>query len=186
MHNFFNNNEALLLDNPELAEAFQNIMILKKYQKHEIIHKAGTICSHFHIVFSGIARVFYFKEDKDITVHFASEQESITAIDSLIQRTRSKYSIEALEELQVFSININDLETLFEKEPKYERFGRLFLQQIYIELVSRIDDLQLHSTKERYDILLTKKPLLFKRVASKHIASFLGMSAETFSRIRTK
>ena len=186
MLDFFNNNDALLLEHPELAEAFQSIMTFKKYQKHDIIHKAGTVCSHFHIVISGISRVFYYKEDKDITVHFASEKESITAIDSLIQRTRSKYSIEALEDLEVFSISINDLESLFEKEPKYERFGRLFLQQIYIELVARIDDLQLHSTKERYDILLIKKPHLFKRVASKHIASFLGMTAETFSRIRAK
>ncbi len=186
MIDFLNKNEALLLENPELAEGFQSLMTYKKYQKNDIIHEAGHICYHFYIVISGIARVFYFKEDKDITCHFASEQESICAIDSLFSQNKSKYNIEALEDLEVFAINFNDLETLFKKEPKYEHFGRLFMQQIYIDLVERIDDLQLHTTQERYDLLLAKKPDLFKRVASKHIASFLGMSAETFSRIRGK
>lgn len=149
MSNFLQQNANLLLENPDLAEVFQEIMLPKKFSKHEIIHESGTICTHFYIIISGVARVFYFKEDKDLTVHFAAEQESITAIDSLIQRTKSKYNIEALEDLEVFAINFNDLEALFEKEPKYEHFGRLFLQQIYIDLVERIDDLQLHTAKER-------------------------------------
>ena len=186
MHNSLNKNASFLLQNPELADVFQSIMIFKKYQKHDIIHEAGHICNHFYIIISGISRVFYYKENKDITCHFASEQESICAIDSIFSKKKSKYSIEALEDMEVFAINFNDLEALLKEKPKYEHFSRLFLQQIYIELVERIDDLQLHTAKERYDILLAKKPDLFKRVASKHIASFLGMSPETFSRIRGK
>ncbi len=186
MLNFFKQHASLVFENPQIVEDFQEIMVSQKFKKHDIIHSSGSVCSHFYVIASGLARVFYYKESKDITVHFAAEEDSFTAIDSLIQRKKSKYSIEALEDLEVFSINFNDLELLFEKKPEYEHFGRLFLQQIYIDLVERIDDLQLHSTKERYDILLTKKPYLFKRVASKHIASFLGMSAETFSRIRGK
>ncbi|CAL2089110.1 cAMP-binding proteins - catabolite gene activator and regulatory subunit of cAMP-dependent protein kinases [Tenacibaculum sp. 190524A02b] len=179
-------NPSLILENPEFAEALQEVMVFKKFPKHHIIHEAGQICNHFYIITSGIGRVFYYKEDKDITVHFAAEQESITAIDSLIQRKKSKYHIEALEDMEAFAVHIDELENIFEKHPKYERFGRLFLQQIYIELVERIDDLQLHTAQERYTILLQKKPYLFQRVSSKHIASFLGMTAETLSRIRAK
>jgi len=61
-----------------------------------------------------------------------------------------------------------------------------FLQQIYVELVERINDLQLHTAHERYDILMSKKSMLFQRVSLKHIASFLGITAETLSRIRAK
>lgn len=64
MLEFLNNNAALLLQNPELAAAFQHIMKFQKYKKHDVLHEAGNICSHFYIVNSGIARVFYYKEDK--------------------------------------------------------------------------------------------------------------------------
>ena len=186
MNSFFEQNASLLLENPELAEAFQNIMSFEEFSKHAILHEAGKICDHMYIITSGIARVFYYKEDKDISCHFAAEQETITAIDSFIQRKKSKYNIEALEALEVFKISHADLENLFKSNPKYEHFGRLFLQQIYIDLVERIDDLQLHTAQERYEILLQKKPYLFQRVASKHIASFLSITPETLSRIRGK
>ena len=186
MNTFLEQNSALLLETPELAEAFQNIMMFEKYSKHHILHEAGSVCDFMFIITSGIARVFYYKEDKDITVHFSAEQESVTTIDSFIQRKKSKYNIEALEDLEVLKISHSELENLFDSNPKFERFGRLFLQQIYIDLVERIDDLQLHTAQERYQMLLEKKPYLFQRVASKHIASFLGMTPETFSRIRGK
>ena len=164
-------------------------MSYKKYPKQAILHEAGKVCNNFYIIISGIARVFYFNEDKDITCHFAAEQETITAIDSFIQRKKSKYNIEALEDLEdleVMVISNNDLENLFIKHANYEHFGRLFLQQAYMDLVERIDDLQLHTAHERYETLLEKKPYLFQRIASKHIASFLGMTPETFSRVRGK
>ena len=186
MESFFEQNATLLLKNPEIAEAFQSIMSFEKHPKHTILHEAGKICNHMYIITSGIARVFYYKEDKDITCHFAAEQETITTIDSFIQRKKSKYNIEALEDLEVLKIEHSDLENLFETNPKFERFGRLFLEQAYIDLVERIDDLQLHTAQERYEILLQKKPYLFKRVASKHIASFLSITPETLSRIRGK
>ena len=183
---FFEQNASLLLKNPELSEAFQGIMKYEKYPKNHILHKAGNICNHFYILISGVARVHYYKEDKDITVHFSLEQESITAIDSFIQSKKSKYNIELIEDTEVFAISKKDLENLFNEHPKYERFGRLFLQQIYIELVERIDDLQFHTANDRYENLLLKKPELFQRVPLKHIASFLGVTPETLSRIRGK
>ncbi len=183
---FLEKNSELLQETPELIEDIQHIMEFESYPKHHILHEAGAVCDHMYIIVSGIARVFYYKEDKDVTVHFSSEQESITSIDSFIQRKKSKYNIEALEDLEVLKVTHSNLENLFESNPKYERFGRLFLQQIYIDLVERIDDLQLHTAQERYQILLDKKPNLFLRVSAKHIASYLGMTAETFSRIRGK
>ena len=186
MNSFFEQNASLLLKNPELVDVFENLMSIEKYPKHHLLHEAGKICNDMYIITSGIARVFYCKEDKDISCHFSAEQETITTIDSFIQRKKSKYNIEALEDLEVLKISHSDLENLFESNPKYERLGRLFLQQIYIDLVERIDDLQLKTAQERYETLLAKKPYLFQRIASKHIASFLSITPETLSRIRGK
>ncbi|CAM1367240.1 Crp/Fnr family transcriptional regulator [Tenacibaculum xiamenense] len=104
----------------------------------------------------------------------------------MFQQKKSKYNIESIEEVDAFAISINELEKIFKTEPKFERFGRLFMQQLFVELVERVDDLQLHSAKERYQTLLSKKPHLFLRVPSKYIASFLGMTPETLSRMRGK
>lgn len=184
MNPFSGQNMSLLLENQDIAEALENIMSYQKYPKHHILCKAGSVCNHFYIIISGIARVFYYNEDKDITVHFSMEQESITAIDSFVQRKESKYNVEALEDLEVMAVSYQDLENLFEKHPKHERFGRLFMQHIYIELCERIDDLQLNNAMERYNNLLSNKPALFQRVPLKHLASFLSITPETLSRIR--
>lgn len=175
-----------MLENPKLIADFQNIMTFEKFPKHLIIHEAGKICNKIYMITSGIARVFYYKKDKDVTCHFAAEQESITAVDSYIQRKKSKYSIEALEDLEVMVIRYDAMENLFQRHPTYEYFGRLFLQHAYIDLVERLEDLQLHTAHERYENLIAKNPSLFQRVASKHISSFLGMTPETLSRIRAK
>lgn len=186
MESFFSKNISLLLENEEIATALQKIAIPTSYKKGEIIHSSNTICNHFYLLFSGVARVFYYKDGKDVTVHIAQEQESLTAIDSFIQRKKSKYSMEALEDIECIAISRNDMEELSAKNHDFEHFGRLFLEQIYIDLAERLDSLLLHTSLERYENLLQQKPELFQRVPAKHLASFLGMSPENFSRIRGK
>ena len=186
MESFFEQHASFFLETPELMQDFQSIMTFEKYPKHHLLHEEGFICDHLYFIVSGIARVFYYKNGKDITCYFSTEQETITAIDSFIQRKKSKYNVEALEDLEVYKISHSDLEDLFQKHPEYERFGRLFMQQAYIELVERIDDIQLQTAHDRYHTLLQKKPELFQRVSSKNIATFLGMTPETFSRVRGK
>ena len=183
---FLKHNPLFLLENPDVAEAIQDIMVLKKYAKHEIISQEGTVCNHLYIIISGLARVFYYEEGRDITVHFAMENESITATDSFIQRTKSKYNIEAIEDMEIMAISHQDLENIFKKQPKFERFGRLYMQQIYLDLMERLDDLQLYTAQKRYENLLNKNPKIFLRAPLKHLASFLGMTPETLSRLRSK
>jgi CRP-like cAMP-binding protein len=183
---FTEQNYNMLLENPDLMAALEKITVYKKYQKHQLLSQAGSICDYLYIIVSGVARVFYFNEHKDVTVHISMEQETITAIDSYIQRKKSKYNIEALEDLEVMAISHNDLENLFEDNPQYERFGRLFMQQIYMDLCERLDNLQLHTAQERYAILMNTRPELLQRVPLKHLASFLSVTPETLSRIRGK
>ena len=186
MNSFFADNAHLLIENPELFEKIQEIAIPKIFEKGELMHEANTICKHFFLITTGLARVYYFKDGKDVTVHIAQEEGTITAIDSFIQRKKSKYNVEALEPLECLIISRESLEKLSKESHAFEHFSRLFLENIYIDLAERLDSLLLHTSQERYNDLLKNKPQLFKRVPGKHLASFLGMSPENFSRIRAK
>jgi CRP-like cAMP-binding protein len=178
--------QKLLKEYPELSSDFQNILVPLSYPKNHLLHVENKVCRHSYIIEKGAARIYHFKEGKDITSHFAFEGEAITAIDSLLQRKRSKYNIELLEDSTLYSVSYEAMENLYQKSIIHERYGRLFLQQVYVELVERMEDIQFHTAQERYDNLLIKQPHILQRVALKHIASYLGITQETLSRVRAK
>ena len=171
------------LESSELFSDLEQIMQVQNLPKHHKLHIEGNVCHQIYFVQKGIARTYYYKDGKDITAHFAIENGTITAIDSFIQRKRSRYNIELLEDSIIAAITREDLDALLEEKPQYERFIRLFLEQIYIDLAERVEDLLFHSAKERYD-KLTSSTDLIQRVNLGHIASYIGITQETLSRIR--
>lgn len=173
-------------DLAELLTDFQKIMKRESFSKKELLHNEGTVCNHLFLIEKGIARSFYYKDGKDITAHFAIENGTITAIDSFIQRKNSRYNIELLEDSEIISISHQDMHDLLQEKPQYEKYIRIFLEQIYIDLAERIEDLLFHTAKERYDKLVENTPNLLQRVNLKHIASYIGITQETLSRIRTQ
>lgn len=178
--------EQLLKDNPELVLDYQKILKPLSFPKKELLHVANKVCKHSFLIKEGAARIFHFKDGKEITSHFAFEGQSITAIDSLLQGERSKYSIELMEDSSLFSVSYEDMEAFFQTSILHERFGRLYLQQVYVDLVARIEDIQFHTAQERYSNLLEKHPQILHRVPLKYVSSYLGITQETLSRIRKR
>lgn len=180
-------NQFTDLSDPALLEfvnELQGIAEKRSYKKNELAHEEGKVCDHLFFIEKGIARTFYFKDGKDITAHFATENGSITAIDSFIQRKRSKYSLEVLEDTEMLLLSYPRLQELLDQKPQYEKFVRLFLEQIYVDLAQRIENLLFYTAKERYELLIEAFPDLLQRVNLGHIASYIGISQETLSRIR--
>jgi len=168
----------------QFNEDFEAIMQWHSYPRHHILHHEATVCNDLYLIKTGIARAFYYKDGQDITAHFAFEKTSITAIDSFIQRKRSRYNIELLEDSTLATVAHKDLYGLLEEKPAYEKFVRMYLEQIYIDLAERVEDLLFNTAKERYHKLLEKNPEILQRVHLKHIASYVGITQETLSRIR--
>lgn len=156
----------------------------KKLPKTHLLHEAGTICKDIYFLQSGMARTYFYKEGKDITVHLASEGEIISAVDSIISLKKSRYSVELLEDSELFYISYQDLQTILSNHPQYEKYVRLVLERMYTEGADRIEEFLFFTAKERYDNLLKTRPKLIQRVNLGHIASYLGMTQETLSRIR--
>lgn len=163
---------------------FQELTTLEKLNKGQLLHRAGETNSNLYLVTKGILRSFYYKNGKDITAHFASEYSIIGAVDSITKNKQSIYNIEALEDSIIYRINYHELDKFLNKNPRLERIARQISQILYFNLAERIEGLTFLSAKERYERLLLKHPTIIQRVKLGHIASFLGMTIETLSRVR--
>ncbi len=155
--------------------------------KHYLLSEAGEICQKLYFVEKGLVRWFYYNADgKDITDSFGVENSFITAFDSFFQRKPSRYFIELLEDSTVYSTTYADLETLFENFPEVEHVSRLILIQILEQTLDKNAALQFQNAQQRYEFITKKHPDLLQRVSLGHIASYLGITQETLSRIRAK
>jgi CRP-like cAMP-binding protein len=171
-------------DSLDFLEDISKIMTFQELPNKYMLHTEGEICDKIYIIHQGLARAYYYKESKDITAHFAVENTTITAIDSFILRKISRYNIELLENTSLSFISYCEWKQLLLEKPHYEKYARMFLENIYIDIAERIEDLLFHTAKERYDTILTKFPTLLQRVNLGHIASYIGITQETLSRIR--
>lgn len=157
-----------------------------KPNKGTILLKEGEICQHMYFLTKGFARGFYYQNGKDITSWFAMENDIATPFDSFVCQRPSYESVEILEDSILYAINYKDLQQLYRQYPEYNIIGRKLTEKYYVELMTRTMSFQFQTATERYHELLEHQPQLFQRTSLGHIASYLGISQETLSRVRTK
>ncbi len=167
-----------------LLEDFNSKIQFKSFQKGRLLYRPGSRCNHLYFVQKGLVRASYFKKGKDVSCHFTKEGQVCTAIDAFFQRTPTQYQLEFLEDSDLVEISYSDLHELFERYPKFNNYGRELMIQEYGILVERLNHLQFYTAKERYAFFMEEHRDLFQRVSLGHIASYLGISQETLSRIR--
>ena len=169
---------------PAIEEAINGITIFKVLPKNTMLLQNGEVCHEFHFLETGLARVFYYKNGKDVTAWFASESQIASAIDGLFTGLPSMYNIEILEDAKVWSLQYRKLKPVFEKHSQVERLGRLLVTHNYLLLDERMKLFAFCSAEERYERLLIQIPDILQRVKLGHVASYLGISQEHLSRIR--
>ena len=109
----------------------------------------------------------------------------IVRVESLFQNQPSKKAIEVLEDSEIIAIDAQRLFDLYDDSHEIERLFRRIFEQSHVETINRIESLQFHSAEERYKNLITVHPEIIKRVPLKYIASFLGITQVSLSRIRS-
>lgn len=162
--------------------------IAKKIQapKNKILVNTGERCKNLYFIDKGLVRGFYFDNAKEITHWFAKEEEFATSFYSFITNEPSPETIETLEDCELTQIAHADLENLYKSFPETERIGRIITESYYIDLEERFLNIQFKSAKERYENLLSKNPSLIQRASLGQIATYLGITQETLSRVRAE
>ncbi|MBB6500594.1 Crp/Fnr family transcriptional regulator [Pedobacter cryoconitis] len=171
--------------NQEETACFVSFLKPLTVPKKEFIQKEGQLCRYINFVHSGTLRAYYTdKTGRESTIMFAVTDWWITDMFCFINQQPAMLTIEAVEESSIFQLQKNDMETLYLKVPKLERFFRIIFQNAYVrEQLRVIQGLSL-SAEERYDIFLAKYPQVVRQVTQKQIASYLGITPEFLSMIR--
>jgi CRP/FNR family transcriptional regulator, anaerobic regulatory protein len=172
---------------PEATAYISEKMYRQILPKNTLLHNADEVCEKVYFLEKGLVRWFYYNEDgKDVTDSFALENNFVTAFDSFAQRQPSRYSIELLEESIVHSMTYAEIEIELESFPETQRLTNLILVQILEQMLEKNAALQFKNARERYRFMSEKQTQVLQRVSLGHIASYLGITQETLSRIRAK
>lgn len=156
------------------------------FEKGKILSKQNNYNRSIYFVDEGLLRSFYQEDDKEITANFYSEGKISANIDTLFKNQPSRYSIETIEKSVITSCNFDQLEKLCAVSLTAANFSRYILGNLMTQMSNRITSLQLMTAKEKYIQLMDENPNIILRAPLRMIASYLGISQETLSRIRSE
>ncbi len=155
-------------------------------KKFELYLKEGQICKMMVLVHKGGLRYFSRTEKCDHTIGFAFEGEWLGDYESFLLQTPSKCLIETLEDCELFTLSYPDIQALYQHSQRFERFGRIMAEQLFLATAKSKSELMLRNAKERYTSLLDSQPRIFERLPQHLIASYLGVLPQSLSRIRAE
>jgi CRP-like cAMP-binding protein len=168
------------------SELFQDAFIEIEIPSKTVLLHDGEISSHVYVIKKGCLRQWFNKDGKDITLQFFFESQAVASIDSFLNNQPSLFTIESIEPSKIISISKENFEKLHQIYPQFkDKFNEYLFQRFrnYAQLfLSRIKD----SPKERYDDLLKNHPEIIRRVPQHYIASYLGITPISLSRIRNR
>jgi CRP-like cAMP-binding protein len=163
---------------------FEKRLVYKEFSKNEILLHAGDIEQYIYFMTEGITRIFQHKNDTEYTLRFNFPISAFNSYVSFISQTPSLISVETLTSIKVFRMSYQNMQSLYDESKNAERVGRKMIELIYMQ--REMKELQLHSrTAEDYycDLLKTNKELI-QQIPQKYLASYLGITPESLSRIR--
>lgn len=156
-----------------------------KFKPKEYLSSIGTTSKEIYFIINGLARVYYLKNGKEVTTYLSSDDGFIASYSSFINQTHSFENIQCIEECEVLSISYTKMQMLYTEIPNWERVGRILAEQNYLCMADRLLKLQMIPAKEKYlTFIQTSHSKIIQRTPLIYIASYLGITPESLSRIR--
>ncbi len=159
-------------------------IIETKFPKGHILFKANKIETSIYFIKKGIARAYAYSDDNQITFWFGKEGDPIVSMQSYVNNQKGYEDVELLEDCELYELKIEQLQKLFLEDIHIANWGRKFSELELIKSEERLIALQFNTATERYLALLKNYPSIIQRVPLSHVASYLGITQVSLSRIR--
>lgn len=175
---------------PQISEAelaaLEACLSVRQVQKGDFLVEAGQVCQYVSFLNSGLARLYYTFDGKDISTGFVHAGEYTSEYESFLTRKPATQNIGALSDLEVVDLGFDDMQRLYKQYLVFQEFGRKIAEMLFIMLNQRNTALLVLSPEDRYRRMLADNPGLFQEVPQYMLASFIGVTPEHLSRIRKK
>jgi len=169
-----------------LKERLEQVIKVKEYPKKHLLLQEGKVADSACFVLKGLARAYYIADGKEITSRFMDEGFIITSWISFYTRKPGYEYIETLEDSVLGCVSYSDLQVLYKDFIEFNVIGRKLTEHYFFLSEQRTYMLRKHTAEDKYHFFLEQHPGLLNRVPLKHIATYLGISEETLSRVRGK
>lgn len=152
-------------------------------RKSDYLLIPGEKCKDLVFVQQGCIRLYYLADGIEISVWFSFQHSSAIEIYSFISQKPSNYFLQAIEDSEILYLPKAELDKLYHTHPKMQEMMRKFWEDVVLNLIDRFTALQRDSAEERYRDLLSK-PAFLQTIPQKYLASFIGVTPTSLSRIR--
>lgn len=167
------------------SETIVNLFQEKELSKNDFLLAEGKICNEYCFLEQGFMRSYtYDPEGNDVTIAFNSNNQVVCELFSFFKRVPAKENIQALTDCKLYYITFEQLQTIFHAMPEFREFGRTILVNSYARLKQRMLSMIQETAEQRYATLIKTNPDIFQNAPLKYIASYLGITDTSLSRIR--
>lgn len=186
MNDFITYCNQFSLLSQEATEDFKSRFKTKTFLKGGTISKEGEICNNLYFIDIGLVKLYYYHKGRFIILHFFSDNSVFTILDSFTNQSPAQFTTVALEDTSTTYVSNNDVEELCRKHHSFESLIRKLFSIALINELKRLKELFDNDATERYNIFINENNHLIQRISLGDVASYLGISQVSLSRIRSK
>ena len=186
INSLLNSIQNLITLSPKEIGTVTSLFKEKSYKKGDFFLEEGRICKHVGFVAKGLMRFYINHDGEEKTYGFSKENDYVCNYESFLPQKPSAKIIQALEDSLLFVISHDDLQILYASVSEGERFGRIAIEAVFIQMLKDLSSFYTETPQLRYDRFLKNHPDLQQRISQYHIASFIGVKPQSLSRIRKR